>query len=66
MGKNEAPGSYRIRLEREDTGETICTWGHIPGQRIAPMLRSLRAALPLMVTAARARHAFDQLLEALR
>jgi hypothetical protein len=66
MGKQQAPASYRIRLEREDTGETICTWGRIPGQRIGPMIASLKSVLPFMVAAARARHAFDSLLEALR
>lgn len=60
------PLTYRIRLEREDTGATICTWGRISGERIAPMVRSLKATLPYMVAAARAKRAFAELLEAIR
>jgi len=61
-----APITFRIRLEREDTGATICTWGKISSERIAPMVRSLKATLPFMVTAARAKRAFAELLEAIR
>jgi hypothetical protein len=61
-----SPPTFRIRLEREDTGATVCTWGKISGERIGPMLRSLKATLPYMVTAARAKRAFAELLEALR
>jgi hypothetical protein len=65
MGASPSP-TFRIRLEREDTGATICTWGRISGERIAPMVRSLKATLPYMVAAARAKRAFAELLEAIR
>lgn len=66
MPKQAAPMTYRIRLESEVDGKTICSWGKISEDQIRPMLRHLRDTLPLLVRAARAKHAFSSLFEAFR
>jgi hypothetical protein len=57
--------SYRLRLERETDNTTICAWSKIPEERIRPLLHTLRAVIPWMEHAGRARRALRELLDAI-
>jgi hypothetical protein len=61
-----APPTYRLRLDREDTGQVIHVWSGIPHDRIGPLLQTMATYLPWIARAAAAREALARLMDLFR
>lgn len=57
------PPTYRLLLQREDTGQVLHTWSGIPHDKVGPLLLAMQRYLPWLARAAAARDAISKLLD---